>query len=551
MKKFAGSIFFFCIFNCSFSQQDTVFNKTLDEVVITATRTNQQLGNIAVPATVISKEQIVQAGSVRLTDVLQEQTGLYITSGGGTSQMGGGLFGSGVQMQGLSPDYTLLLLNGEPLIGRNGGIIDLSRLAVGNIKKIEIVKGPSSSLYGSEAMGGVINIITEKPKQNTLSTNIRYARFNQLDANLHTSFRKRNWGIGFFGNANRSDGYDYDKNTPGKTVDPWRSYTTQITSFFTPTARTKINFTGKYYNEIQHNYFPVPGDTTNIAGNGKVKDLSVAPLITHQFSRNIKSTLRLVFNRYEFSQRLQEENTKHLYYADFFQQDYYKAENQTDFKIGKQHTLIAGLGFIAQQLNTTRYDGIKHSNIVYGFVQDEWKVTNQLLLTGGLRYDGNSDYASAWSPKLAAHYKINKKINVRISYGAGFKAPDFRQLYLNFTNMAAGGYTIYGGNEVTISLLEEQKQNGTITEILPIAYRLATLKPETSQGFNAGMDVAISNKINISANLFRNDINNLIMVDVVAHKANGTEVYSYFNVKKAFTEGIELQSRFIINKNWQ
>ncbi|HQU56633.1 MAG TPA: TonB-dependent receptor plug domain-containing protein, partial [Chitinophagaceae bacterium] len=109
MKKFAGSIFFFCIFNCSFSQQDTVFNKTLDEVVITATRTNQQLGNIAVPATVISKEQIVQAGSVRLTDVLQEQTGLYITSGGGTSQMGGGLFGSGVQMQGLSPDYTLLL----------------------------------------------------------------------------------------------------------------------------------------------------------------------------------------------------------------------------------------------------------------------------------------------------------------------------------------------------------------------------------------------------------------------------------------------------------
>src|SRR5689334_20322028 len=131
-----------------FAQEDTLFSKTLTELVITATRTERKLSNVAVPVQIITRKAITQSGSVRLNDILTEQTGLYITSGGATTSAGGGVFGNGVQIQGLSPDYTLILLDGEPIIGRQGGVIDLSRLSVGNIKKIEIVKGPSSSLYG-------------------------------------------------------------------------------------------------------------------------------------------------------------------------------------------------------------------------------------------------------------------------------------------------------------------------------------------------------------------------------------------------------------------
>ena len=119
----------------SFSQNDTLFSKTLSELVVTATRTERKLSNVAVPVQIISRKAITQSGSVRLNDILAEQTGLYITSGGATTSAGGGVFGNGIQIQGLSPDYTLILLDGEPIIGRQGGVIDLSRLAVGNIKK--------------------------------------------------------------------------------------------------------------------------------------------------------------------------------------------------------------------------------------------------------------------------------------------------------------------------------------------------------------------------------------------------------------------------------
>jgi outer membrane receptor for ferrienterochelin and colicins len=138
-----------------FAQFDSLHAVQMNEVVITATRTERKLGNVAVPVRIIQQKTIQQAGSLRIKDILQEQAGLFITSS----------FGAGVQMQGLNPDYTLILIDGEPLVGRTGGVLDLNRLTVGNIRKIEIVKGPSSSLYGSEAMAGVINIITDRTFQ--------------------------------------------------------------------------------------------------------------------------------------------------------------------------------------------------------------------------------------------------------------------------------------------------------------------------------------------------------------------------------------------------
>src|SRR6185436_2317800 len=124
MKYFLLTFVFYNFCFTAFSQTDS--SKLLDEVIITATRTERKLGNVAVPVQLINSKIIQQSGSVRLNDILQEQTGLFITSAGATTSAGGGVFGNGVQIQGLSPDYTLILLDGEPIIGRQGGVIDLS-----------------------------------------------------------------------------------------------------------------------------------------------------------------------------------------------------------------------------------------------------------------------------------------------------------------------------------------------------------------------------------------------------------------------------------------
>ncbi|MEY4930965.1 MAG: hypothetical protein RI909_1689, partial [Bacteroidota bacterium] len=129
--------------------EDTLKTKQLEEIIVTATRNERTVGALPMPVSLIPKNQIKTMGSLRLNDVLTEQTGLVVVPQINAQ-------GNGIQIQGFNPDYTLILIDGEPIIGRYTGSLELSRIAIGNIKQIEIVKGPSSSLYGSDALAGVI-----------------------------------------------------------------------------------------------------------------------------------------------------------------------------------------------------------------------------------------------------------------------------------------------------------------------------------------------------------------------------------------------------------
>ena len=242
IKKY--TVFFSCfllVTDFSFAQnavKDTGFNKlkTIEEVIVTITRTEKSIGDIPVPIQVISKKFIQQTGSQKLIDILQQQTGLVLADNplGQALQGYPNPFGSGIQLQGLDPAYTLILIDGEPLTGRNAGILNLGRIAVGNIQQIEIIKGPATSLYGSDALAGVINIITEKPKYNIASLQLNHASNNTWGITANQSIKKNRTGLQLFANRYSSSGYDLDKTIYGKTVDPYRNYSfgTIFFSFF-------------------------------------------------------------------------------------------------------------------------------------------------------------------------------------------------------------------------------------------------------------------------------------------------------------------------------
>ena len=199
--------------------QQRFINDTLqmqgDSVVVTANRTERKLSNITVPVNIVNAKQIQQAGSLRLTDILKEQPGLNMTSG----------FGAGVQLQGLNPDYTIILINGEPLVGRTAGVLDLNRIALGNIKKIEIVKGPSSSLYGSEAMAGVINIITESATNIPVQASIRYGTYETYDAGINNAIATQSVFYQGFYNYFSTNGFSIRPNSNSRVTTPIRRYT--------------------------------------------------------------------------------------------------------------------------------------------------------------------------------------------------------------------------------------------------------------------------------------------------------------------------------------
>lgn len=181
----------------------------LDQMVVTASRLEQTIADVSIPIQVIDQKQIERSSNIRLNEILMEQTGLMINSD----------HGAGIQIQGLNSEYILILVDGEPLIGRTAGTLDLTRITVNNIDRIEVVKGPSSSLYGSEAMGGVINIITKNPR-NGLGTSLsgRQRRFNTTDLNATLEYANDKVQVSTFFNRLSSGGYDLNDNTLSQTV---------------------------------------------------------------------------------------------------------------------------------------------------------------------------------------------------------------------------------------------------------------------------------------------------------------------------------------------
>ena len=156
-----------CVVSVSYGQQDndSINNTKLEEVVVTATKTLRQLSTLPLPVNLISNQEITKSNSSRLSDILDDQPGIFIVP-----DFGGG---NGIQIQGLDSQYTLLLIDGSPVIGRQSGTLDLDRISIGNIEQIEIIKGSSSSLYGTDAIGGVVNLITSRTND-SISADVSY-----------------------------------------------------------------------------------------------------------------------------------------------------------------------------------------------------------------------------------------------------------------------------------------------------------------------------------------------------------------------------------------
>ncbi len=530
--------------------QDTLVTKIQDEVIVTATRTATKIKNIAIPITIINKVQIIQSGALKMNDLLQDQPGIFITNGSGSRAVGGGIFGNGLQLQGMSPEHTLIMVDGELLSGRQGGILDLSRIVVGNIKSIEIIKGPFSSLYGSEAMAGVVNIITEMSKKNKLEVALRYGSFNTKDVQIKFQYNKNKWQHYLFANAFTTNGYDLNKKDVEQTVDANRNTTFQYKTKYILNDKASFTINTRWYNGVQKSKYAINSNFINIDGHAKTTDIATTVQLNYLFTKKINSLLTLFYNQYNYSQQLDSVVSKSNYYKDNFLQNVIKLEQVTNFNINKKLLSILGVGYIYQNVLTDRYENRKTQNAFYLFNQNEIKITHKIKTSAGIRLDINNAYKYSVNPKLAAAYNINERLKVTASIGTGFKAPDFRQLYLSFINNAAESYIIYGVQEFSLQKLQQQLVSGFIAQILPSANQIKTLQPEKSIGYNAGMQYSITSKVKLDINIFRNDVSNLIQYIEIAKRTNGASVFSYINIAKSLTQGVETNITYYLNKNF-
>jgi len=530
---------------CVFSQKQidslkiNAKGEQLNEVIVTATRTEKEITDIPMPVLVVNKQQIKQSNAVRLDDVLSEQTGIITVPDFGGVE--------GVQIQGMASDYVMIMIDGVPLIGRSAGTLDLDRITVGNIEKIEVVKGASSSLYGSEALGGVINVITEKPKDGIKGELNFLAGANSLvDSYGNINYKEKKIGITAFLNRNSSSGYDFDPSTIQKTQEAFYNYTFNTNINYNLTRKTDLFFSSRLFTNTQ-DY--IPNETDN--GTATLDEFNIRAKLSTKLNNLWSLYFDNYVTKYQTKENLLNENNV-LENESYFNQLFYRPEVRIQYSKNKNENIILGIGGTHESVERLLF--LEDVSFTYGSIYAQYDKTlwNKLNIITGVRYDAHSNYQSQLSPKLAIGYKISKKISTKASIGYGYKAPDFRQLYFDFTNVNGGGYTVLGYEAVPIRI-PELIALGEIDESgisVPLSeFENSSLRPESSITINWGFDFKPTNKIKFGINLFRNDFKDLIDTQVIARKNSGANVFSYHNVSEVYMQGLEFDTRINICKN--
>ena len=520
-------------------QTDSIPMLDLEEVVVTATRSNRQLSSLPLPMTLVSAEKIRESGTVRLNEILNEQTGI-------TTVVDESGF-EGLQIQGIASDYILILIDGVPLVGRSAGNFDLSRLTVGNIEQVEVVKGPSSSLYGSEALGGVVNIITKKPTAEKFTGNAsyRYGSNTQQDLNLQFQQRIDRLRYVFFANRFSSGGYDLDSDTEGLTVNPFSNYTFNNRIYYDLNKHVSLFSSLRFYSQEQ-DAGGIVNDKSYV-GDSKEQEWNAHLRLDQHWNEKLSVQYELYFTDYNARELVSDPVDNEVLNDSEYDQVLLRPEIRGAYDFDDNGKITAGVGYQLDQLDRTFFDGQVAFNSQYFYAQYDFDPIRKLNTIVGVRFDIHSEYASQFSPKLAARYKLNEAFNLKGSVGYGFKAPDFRQLYFDFTNSTVG-YTVFGYN-VAGQKLQDLEAQGQISSIVVSSSDMETpLEAESSIGYNLGIGYK-KGLWGAELNLFRNDFKNLIDTRIIARKTNGQNVFSYVNFEEILTTGGELNASYKLNES--
>ncbi|TVQ76145.1 MAG: TonB-dependent receptor [Flavobacteriales bacterium] len=533
---------FMCIFLATkFSlsaQNNDTLKASLGEVVVTASRNSMFLEDVPMPISVISREEILSMGAPRITEILQEQTGIQIVSDHGV----------GVQMQGMGSDYVMIMVNGEPLIGRTAGTFDLNRLGIHNIERIEIIKGPASALYGSEAMAGVINIITRSVDQmgHQVELATSYRSFNTSDLDVDWGYKNTSSEFGVAMNRFSTDGIRHE-DAEFPTV---RAYTFSPKLNWRPAKSLRIDLTTRLYTEEQFSQFDINGEEAPIQATGIRSEYTFLPKITYTPNMQHRFQLRQYITKFRFDEEWLRLSDASQYSTSFFHQDFYRTEIQYDFIPNTRHTLTTGAGYAPEIANASRFIEADMFQAAYVFAQHSWHISSNLNLLYGGRYDVHDAYNNRFSPKAGVNYKVSKVFSMQASIGGGYRAPDFRHLLLDFTNPVAG-YSVFGSLNAA-QRIQEMQQMGQIASVFLANSEVQNLQPEQSMAYNMGWrynPVYFDSKLRFSGNVFYNDITNLIEFFPIARNVQGFNIFTYRNISRVRTYGKEINAALQLNSN--
>lgn len=478
-------------------------------VVVTATRSPSGLGESPVAVEVVTREEIEASGAESLGEVLEEQPGLFIEDT---------VTGTAIRMQGMDPEHTLILVDGQRVLGQKDGVIDLDRFQMDDVERIEIVKGPSSSLYGADAMGGVIHIITRDPTpQLRAGLHLRGGTLGRVDGSGDLSFGSEHVRHKLVAGWHQADPWDLDPSDEATTASGYQQGDVAYSLGVRPNADVKLDVDASY---LQRRMAGVDQTLTGATFDTRaiVEDARSSFSGWWTATADTKLSWRLSGSLYRAQQLSDQRLSRSGDNVTDEREQLAESSVQIDQVLGG-HVLTAGLDGLYQDITSGRLvDGKGNRHRGAFFVQDVWAIGPKeglhATVVPGFRLDVDSQFGAAPTPRLALAF-FRDAVTLRLSVGTGFRAPNFRELYLNFENPGAG-YVIAGNPE---------------------------LRPERSRNLNASLSWA-KDTLDTSFQVYRNDIANLINISTVDTPDGSDLLFAYANVEQAVTQGLDAQIRW-------
>lgn len=479
------------------------------EVVVTGSRVPERRGEGVVPTQVISRADLRRSGATTVGAALEAEPGLQVERT---------FRGTEVWIRGLDPEYTLILLDGQRLPGRVGGAVDLSRYPLENVERIEIVRGPSSALYGSDAIGGTINIITrESDARLEADAEARVGTNDGVLGNARVAGRPFGaFGVALSGGHQHTAAYRSEPDAVATTGSARRLDTAGASLSFGSAADSRLRLSADYSQNRLDGVDEGTGgavfDRTQLQEQAalsglftqKSGDLSLSASAQYtQFREQYLNDQRqsTALDRYE-------DNREHQGLSSVTAAYGWSDDHRTTF----------GGEVLAQILDSERLSDSGFRVRYALFAEHRWTMARAvrrevLAVVPGARVDIDSQFGDQISPKLALRYEPVKEVTLRAGYGRGFRAPSFQELLLRFENPAVG-YVVLGNPE---------------------------LGPESSHSVDVSGEWRPSREWFLSLALFRNDLSNMIATVTEADPDIVGTVFTYGNIARAWTMGVESQ----------
>ncbi len=482
-----------------------------DTIVITGTRRVSPLADSPVAVEVIRREDIEQSQARNAAEALDRSLGLIVTNS---------FRGDGLEIQGLSARHVLVLLDGERVTGKVGEQLDLSRFAAESIERIEVVKGAGSAIYGSDAIGGVINIITRKARRKpSASLDLLGGSDARAEITTNGAYREGDVGASFSFGFRRQDPYRLDDTSPATTASGFEDLSSMLRLDARLTDDLKVDA------RVQHLYREQTAiDATelppDLEGNPRWRLIDRTEYL-HTLQARLAPELRLakghtlelsVSGSASWSWLIEDQRNGTQY-------DRRQPTTETLFGGTLQysgtlgdHMLTSGLELFNEYLASERLEGGDPTRLRFAaYVQDEWRLLDALVVLPGARVDYDSQFGVAVTPRLAVRYDPLPELTLRASYGFGFRAPGFRELYLVFENPSVG-YRVEGNPD---------------------------LAPERSRSLELSVDLHPTDRFTTTLSVFRHDLDNLIVSLPAVSRPGQLDLYGYANVATAVSQGFE------------